>query len=150
VNNDSGPSRFAFHIPPESDFSISRNPYSPFPGTLIHMPRIPQQHARQAAEWCEYLESHARRIYSGIVTPQLRAAQELAGKIKSRKVGADGFFSCRGVYLKGWSGLDSPEAVKLAVEILKDAGWIRPVGSEPGPSGGRPSDRYAVNPRVWE
>jgi len=29
------------------------------------------QHARQAAEWCEYLESHARRIYSGIVTPQL-------------------------------------------------------------------------------
>jgi len=42
VNNDSGPSRFAFHIPPESDFSISRNPYSPFPGTLIHMPRIPQ------------------------------------------------------------------------------------------------------------
>jgi hypothetical protein len=41
VNTDSGPSRFAFHIPPESDFSISRNPYSPFPGTLIHMPRIP-------------------------------------------------------------------------------------------------------------
>jgi hypothetical protein len=41
VNNDSGLSRFAFHIPPESDFSISRNPYSPFPGTPIHMPRIP-------------------------------------------------------------------------------------------------------------
>jgi putative DNA primase/helicase len=108
------------------------------------------EHARQAAEWCEYLESHARRIYSGIVTPQLRAARELAGKIKSRKVGADGFFSCRGVYLKGWSGLDSPEAVKLAVEILKDAEWIRAVGTEPGPAGGRPSDRYAVNPRVWE
>jgi hypothetical protein len=42
VDNDSGLSRFAFHIPPESDFSISRNPYSPFPGTPIHMPRIPQ------------------------------------------------------------------------------------------------------------
>jgi len=42
VNIDSGLSRFAFHIPPESDFSISRNPYSPFPGTPIHMPRIPQ------------------------------------------------------------------------------------------------------------
>jgi hypothetical protein len=41
MNNDSGLSHFAFHIPPESDFSISRNPYSPFPGTLIHMPRIP-------------------------------------------------------------------------------------------------------------
>ena len=63
---------------------------------------------RQA--WCEYLESHARRVYSCIVTPQLRAARELADKIKHRKVGADGFFSCREVYLKGWSGLDTPEA----------------------------------------
>src|SRR5215831_2205382 len=41
VNNDSGPDRFAFHIPPESVFTSSRNPYSPFPGTLIHTARIP-------------------------------------------------------------------------------------------------------------
>ena len=59
------------------------------------------------------------------MTPQLRAARELADKIKQRKVGADGFFSCRDVYLKGWSGLDSPEAVKLAAEVLQDAGWLR-------------------------
>jgi putative DNA primase/helicase len=37
-------------------------------------------HARQAAAWCEYLESHARRVYSCIVTPQLRAAIELANR----------------------------------------------------------------------
>ncbi len=79
----------------------------------------------RAAAWCEYLESHARRVYSCIVTPQLRAARELADKIKRRKVGADGFFSCRDVYLKGWSGLDSPEAVKQAAEVLQDAGWVR-------------------------
>ena len=42
------------------------------------------EHARQAAAWCTYLESHARRIYSCIVTSQLRAARELAQKIKSR------------------------------------------------------------------
>src|SRR5215831_9740399 len=43
VNNDSGPDRFAFHIPPESVFTSSRNPYSPFPGTLIHTARIPHR-----------------------------------------------------------------------------------------------------------
>jgi putative DNA primase/helicase len=106
-------------------------------------------HTRQAAAYCDYLESHARRIYSCVTTPQMRTAQELAGKIKARKVGADGFFTTREVYLKGWSGLDTPESVKLAVEVLKDAGWIREASSEPGPSGGRPPIRYAVNPKLW-
>jgi putative DNA primase/helicase len=110
------------------------------------------RHAQQAAAWCDYLESHARRVYSCIVTPQLRAARELADKIKHRKVGADGFFSCRDVYLKGWSGLDSPEAVKLAAEVLQDARWVRDVcGESSDPLGrGRPSNRYEVNPGVWE
>jgi putative DNA primase/helicase len=106
--------------------------------------------ARRAAAWCEYLESHARRVYSCVVTPQLRAARELADKIKRRKVGADGFFSCRDVYLKGWSGLDSPEAVKQAAEVLQDAGWVRDLAGESGPFGGRPSNRYQVNPGVRE
>jgi putative DNA primase/helicase len=108
------------------------------------------EHARRAAEWCDYLESHARRVYSCIVTPQLRAAFELADKIKTRKVAADGFFSCRDVYLKNWSSLDSPEAVKLATEVLEDAGWVREVSGESRASGGRPSHRYQVNPRIWE
>jgi len=106
--------------------------------------------AKRAAAWCEYLESHARRVYSCIVTPQLRAARELADKIKRRRVGAEGFFSCRDVYLKGWSGLDSPEAVKQASEVLQDAGWVRDLSGESGPFGGRPSNRYEVNPGVWE
>jgi putative DNA primase/helicase len=108
------------------------------------------RHTQQAAAWCQYLESHARRVYSCVVTPQLRAASELAGKIKNRKLGAGGFFSCREVYLKGWSGLDTPEAVKLAAEILQDAGWVRDLSGESGPYGGRPSNRFEVNPAVWE
>lgn len=85
-----------------------------------------------------------------MVTPQLRAARELAERIKKRKTGADGFFSCREVYLKGWSGLDSPDAVKLAAEVLQDAGWVRELSGETGPFGGRPSNRFEVNPAVWE
>ena len=108
------------------------------------------EHARKAAAWCDYLESHSKRVYSCVVTPQLRAARELAEKIRKRKVGADGFFSCREVYLKGWSGLDTPEAVKLAAEVLGDAGWVRDLSGESGPFGGRPPNRFEVNPAVWQ
>jgi putative DNA primase/helicase len=111
---------------------------------------ISLEHAQLAAAWCDYLESHARRVYSCIVTPQLRAARELADKIKRRKIGATGSFACRDVYLKGWSGLDTPEAVKLAAEVLEDARWVKDISAGSGPTGGRPSNRYAVNPGVWK
>ena len=107
--------------------------------------------ARRAAALCEYYESHARRMYSCVITPQMRAAHELAGKIKQRKVGINGSFSCRrDVYLKGWSGLTSPELVSQAAEILEDAEWVKRLANQPNPAGGRPPDRYAVNPRVFE
>lgn len=106
------------------------------------------EHARKAAGWCEYLESHARRVYSCAVTPQLRAAREFAEKIQKRKLGAAGCFCGRDVYLKGWRGLDSPEAVKQAAEVLQDAGWLREPFGESGPLGGRPSSRFRINPRV--
>ena len=72
------------------------------------------EHAQQAAAWCDYLATHARRVYAGVVTPQLRAARELANKITRGHIGAEGSFSARDVYLKGWSSLDTPEAVRLA------------------------------------
>ncbi len=106
------------------------------------------RHAQQAAAWCDYLESHARRIYSCVVNPQLRTARDLAHKLKRQQVGVDGAFSCRDVYLKGWSGLDSPDGVKQALEVLEDAGWVRRLFTESSPSGGRPTARYEVNPKV--
>ena len=108
------------------------------------------QQTQRASAACEYLESHAGRIYSCVVTPQVRAARELADRIKKRKVGVDGFFCCRDVYLKGWSGLDTPETGKLAAEVLQDAGWVRNLSGGSGPLGGRPSSRYKVNPGVWQ
>jgi hypothetical protein len=47
INTDSGTALFAFHIPSESVFTSPRNPYSPFPGTLIHMARIPHNDAAE-------------------------------------------------------------------------------------------------------
>jgi hypothetical protein len=123
-----------------------------FDGALMAGPAnfVSLEHTRQAAAFCDYLASHARRVYSCVVTPQLRAARELAEKIRKRKIGADGSFSCREIYLKGWSGLDSPQAARQAAEILVDAHWLRVPESEPRPLGGRPPDRFEVNPAVWK
>lgn len=101
-------------------------------------------HARQAAAWCEYLESHAHRVYSCIVSPGLRAARELAEKIKAKRLPP--VFSVREVYIKNWSGLDTPESARAACRILEDAGWIRELPG--GPGRGRPSERYEINPGV--
>jgi putative DNA primase/helicase len=112
------------------------------------------RNAQRAAAFCEYLESHARRVYSCIVTPQQRAARDLADHLKRKhirnKEGGFDWFVARDVYLKGWTGLDSPESVAAAAKVLEDAGWLRCVSIEPGPLGGRPSNRYAVNPGVWK
>jgi putative DNA primase/helicase len=113
-------------------------------------------HTRQAADCCECLQGHAWRVYSCIVSPELRAARQLGEKVKGRQVGKvdeeSGLYviSAREVYLKGWSGLDTPERVYSAIEILRDAGWLRPERQEPGPNGGRPAKRHVVNPRVFE
>ena len=131
-----------------------RSVFDVFDGsTLAHSENfVSLENTQRAAEWCDYLESHARRVYSCIVTPQLRAARELADKIKRRKVGADGFFSCRDVYTKGWSGLDLPEAAKQAAEVLQDAGWLRVSDGESSDllGRGRPAIRYEINPGVWQ
>jgi hypothetical protein len=73
--------------------------------------------------------------------------QELAEKIAKHKVRTDGCFCRQEIYLNGWSSLDTPEKAKQAAEVLADAGWIRELSGESSPLGGRPANRFAVNPR---
>ena len=63
MNNDSGREPFAFHIPPESLFTSLRNPYSPFPGTLIHMPR--NTHKRSFLDVSADIIEHVDPIFYG-------------------------------------------------------------------------------------
>lgn len=81
------------------------------------------QAAARAADWCEYLESHARRVYASFVNPELQAAHDLAKKIRSEAV-IDGM-SIRDIYRKGWSGLNKANLVKDAISVLEEYGWIR-------------------------
>jgi uncharacterized protein DUF3987 len=110
---------------------------------------ISLEHAKQAAAWCEYLETHARRIYSMIIAPERRAAAELGRRIQSGWKQAEGLFTVRDVYQNDWSGLTTANAVRQVLPLLEDAEWIRPIVPEQKPNGGRPSELYAINPRIW-
>jgi len=107
------------------------------------------QHAKEAAAWCDYLESHARRIYSMIISPERQAAAELGRHLVAGWKRSEGIFSVRDVYQNDWRGLATPEAVRRALAILEDAGWVRLLPLESKTTGGRASELYAINPRVW-
>lgn len=108
---------------------------------------ISLDHAKQAAAFCDYLESHARRIYSCIVSPETRAARDLARRIHARDL--PDTFKTRDVYLKGWTGLDSPDRARMALDVLEDAYWVRREPSIASRTGGRPPEVWNVNPKVF-
>jgi hypothetical protein len=103
-------------------------------------------HAQQAAAYCDYLESHARRAYSCVTSPECRAARELARHIQANDL--SDAFPTRSVYLKGWSGLDTPERVRGALALLEDAAWVFREESRASSIGGRPSETWLINPKV--
>lgn len=102
------------------------------------------KNAKLAAAWCAFLESHARRLYACIVSPEIQAARALGAKIAAGKLGIK--FHVREVYLKGWTGLTDADLVRRAVAVLEDASWIQRKAPNDGP--GRPAEEFKVNPRA--
>jgi putative DNA primase/helicase len=99
-------------------------------------------HAQQAADWCGYLESHARRVYSMIIARERQAAQELGRHLETGWKRQEGRFTVRDVERNNWSGLTTPDDVRHAAELLEDAGWIR--RSEIERTKGRPSELFEI------
>jgi putative DNA primase/helicase len=108
--------------------------------------KISLEHARQAAALCDYLGSHAKRVYACIVSPEHRAARELARHIQAGDLKSP--FKTRDVYVRGWSGLDNPDRVRSACRLLEDAAWIREETAPKSQGGGRPSELWQINPKV--
>lgn len=100
--------------------------------------------AAMAADWVDYLETHARRIYSLILDMGPRSAAALAAKIKEGKVN-DGF-TARDVYKNHWQILDDPELVAGACDELESLGWIRKESILQ--TGGRPKVKFFINPKI--
>ncbi len=102
--------------------------------------------ALRAAEWCLYLESHARRCYALLGHNKLRNARHLARKIERGEL--EDRFTARDVLRRQWAGLNDAEAVTSALEWLEIENWVRSVREQAGPAGGRPTVRYELHPEL--
>jgi hypothetical protein len=102
---------------------------------------VSSRNADRAVRCCDYLQSHAARLYSCLIAPELQSARDLAEKLQEGKVGKNGTFRLRDVYLKGWRGLNDPDLAGRAVKVLIDADWVRRSPDSRG-------EEYLVNPHI--
>ena len=107
---------------------------------------VPISHARLACDWCEYLETHANRVYSSQARPEHHAAIALSRRLAKGWKREEGFFTVRDVYRNGWAALDSPDAARGALLVLEEYGWVRRETDTQTP--GRPSETY-FSIREW-
>jgi len=98
----------------------------------------------RALAWSDYLKSHAMRAYAAGSRPATEGATALLAKIRDGRVVSG--FSPRDVYLKGWASLSTPDEVQAAAAMLCDLNHLRRIQHKTGPSGGRPSVTFEVNP----
>jgi len=99
-------------------------------------------HLTRALAWSEYLDSHAKRVYSQQLAPDMAAAIELSAHIQQGDLQSP--FSERDVYRNHWRGLDR-EATRQAVRVLVDYDHLINLDVD---TGGRPTTIYQINPHL--
>jgi len=102
--------------------------------------------AKKAAAWCDYLESHARRVYSYASDVGMKAAENLLTKITKGKLQDE--FTIRDIYRNQWHLLNDREIVRKACDELVDAGCIREEEIKGSIGAGRGKTIYRINPKL--
>jgi hypothetical protein len=101
---------------------------------------------RMAVRWCDYLKSHARRIYGLLDTATIESAKELLQHLKAGDL-KDGF-KVRDVYRKQWANLKSTEQAEATVSELVNRHYLEEV-QPPPTKGGRPeAPHYLISPKI--
>lgn len=91
----------------------------------------------RAIAFSEYLESHAQRIYSYATRQDIDAAKTLLKRLASGKLPEQ--FKTRDIYLKGWTGLETPQKAQAAVDLLCEYNHLIEYEQD---TGGRPTRVY--------
>lgn len=101
--------------------------------------------ALQALAWAEYLESHARRAYASVTSPEILAAKAIIYKLQRGELAQS--FAARDVYRRGWAHLSDREQVTDALQLLAD---LDRLAVHVRDTGGRSATVYEANPRGIE
>ncbi len=92
---------------------------------------------QRAIAYAQYLESHARRIYSFATRPDIDAAKTILKRLTSGKLSSP--FTARELYKKGWTGLSTPNQAKTAIDLLVEYSYLH---EEKRMTDGRPTELY--------
>lgn len=107
--------------------------------------QVTKEDAERAAAWCEYLESHARRIYGLATNLTAQAASRLAVKIQKDLLPSA--FTARDVYRKEWALLDDRQVIENACDELVALGWLK-TRRTPSSFGQKGKVEYLINPKT--
>ena len=99
---------------------------------------ISKDAAIMAASWCEYLETHARRIYA-LADDPLCGAKSLEKKLEQ----LPNPFRTKDFSNKGWSGLTDALEIRQALTALEKHGYLQAQTVE---TGTRPATDYYIHP----
>ena len=99
-----------------------------------------------ALGWAEYLESHAQRIYSAGAAGAVEGAKVILRHLRKDRLGPT--FSARDIQRRNWSQIGQDgKRVEASLELLVEFGWLDVKEVPPGPSGGRRTYLYTINPK---
>jgi hypothetical protein len=96
-----------------------------------------------AIRWADYLEAHARRVYSAAEAAPVDTAKLIWKLIESKAIKCG--FTARDIYTRGWSQLKDKAEVERGLGALVQAHWLAVHREE---TGGRPTVRYYINPKA--
>lgn len=108
------------------------------------IPPVSATAAGKACAFCEYLESHAQRIYGMAINNPTEAANLILRKIKAGNIVSG--FTVRHIQHKNWSGLNVNEKIKEGLGLLVDHNYLK---EELVLTGGRNSLIYHINPAIF-
>jgi hypothetical protein len=117
---------------------------------------VSKQALLASIKWIEFLETHMMRIYSTITDNAQIKASLLSVKIleiikNQNKTPNDWLtsgFTARQVMRKCWKGLTDNDDVQTAIDVLVDHEWLKWESIPTTGQGGRPTERYYINPKI--
>lgn len=100
--------------------------------------------AQQAIAWCDYLEAHARRVYTIAANPERALAAQVIKRIHEGKLTGETTVQ----KIQRDISAETAPPVHGAMELLEELGWCRLVEVRQPGKPGRPSMRVTINPRA--
>jgi hypothetical protein len=99
----------------------------------------------------ECFASHARRTFQDAALPEPeRDARTIARWLAAQAGGAEpSAVTIRDIYRTKHLGVTDRDKAHVAVQILVDAGWLRPAPSRAGEHPGRKSERFDIPDALW-